>query len=289
MKFAIQRCCTTPVFLKQYESSTNAVLEKFGIELVDIKGSGCCGYPLKSISLRAHLLCSARNLALACKEKLDIITVCNCCYGTLRHVNQLLQKDRTTREEINQHLKKERLTYDPNVQVRHVFEVLYKEVGLEKLTKKAKTKFAGLKIAAHYGCHILRPRQVVQLDNPLAPTIFDKLIEITGAESIPWSAKLKCCGSPVLGVNDDLSEDLTVKKITSAKESGADYLCVACPYCQLQFDRVQKMILAKRNGEQVLPSILYTQLLGISLGLNEEHLRIQTNEVDASGIVKFLA
>ncbi|MDF1594301.1 MAG: heterodisulfide reductase-related iron-sulfur binding cluster, partial [Desulfobacterales bacterium] len=101
--------------------------------------------------------------------------------------------------------------------------------------------------------------------------------------------KLDCCGSPLLGVDDELSLDLTQKKITDAKASGADYLCSACVYCQLQFDRVQKMLLSRRNEAQPLPSILYTQLLGLSLGIDEAELGISRNELDAKDIINFLA
>ncbi|MFH1488776.1 MAG: heterodisulfide reductase-related iron-sulfur binding cluster, partial [Pseudomonadota bacterium] len=82
--------------------------------------------------------------------------------------------------------------------------------------------------------------------------------------------------------------DLTEKKIKSAEESGADYLCIACPYCQLQFDRVQRLHLSKRNGFRALPPILYTQLLGLSMGMDPEALGIGRNELDITGIMGFL-
>jgi heterodisulfide reductase subunit B len=128
----------------------------------------------------------------------------------------------------------------------------------------------------------------MKFDNPLSPSLFDQLVEVTGAESIPWPRKLECCGSPVWGINDDLSMDLTEKKINSAKESGADYLCIACPYCQLQFDRVQRLHISKRNGFRVLPPILYPQLLGLSMGMDPEALGIDRNELDINGIMAFL-
>ena len=82
--------------------------------------------------------------------------------------------------------------------------------------------------------------------------------------------------------------DLTEKKVQDARQSGADYFCVACSYCYLQFDKVQKMILARRNKNSPLPSILYTQLLGLSMGLDRQTLGIDQNELDISGILEFL-
>ena len=94
---------------------------------------------------------------------------------------------------------------------------------------------------------------------------------------------------PIWGINDGLSLDLTNNKLKDAKESGADYLCVACPFCQLQFDRVKKISSPKGNGNHQIPSILYTQLLGLSLGIDAEILGINKNELDVSGIMDLLS
>jgi len=288
MKFAMLRCCTTPIFLKQYESSTNAVLSKLGVNLVDIREFNCCGYPLKNANFEAYILCSARNLSLAEKQNLDIMTICNCCYGTMKHANHVIKESASIKEQINKTLEKEGLSYNGNTEVKHLFDVLYNDVGIERIKEKIVKTFSDVKIAAHYGCHILRPRQIVQFDDPIAPSIFDKLLEITGAESIPWPTKLKCCGSPLWGIDDDLSMDLTEKKIKDARQSGADYLCIACSYCQLQFDRVQKMLISKRKMTYSVPPILYTQLIGLSLGIDENVLGIDQNELDISGIRNYI-
>ncbi len=289
MKFVIQRCCNTPIFLKQYESSTNAVLKKLGIDFVEIEDLNCCGYPLKNYNFNAYILSSAGNLAMAEKENLNIMTVCNCCYGSLKHVDHLMKEDTSIKNETNKSLAKESLKYDGGIEVKHLLEVLYKDIGIEQIREKIVKTFKGLKIAVHYGCHILRPRQIMQFDNPVAPTILDQLVEITGAESVAWPAKLECCGSPILGTNDELSMDLTEKKVRDAMHSGADYFCVVCTYCQIQFDRVQKMLLDKRGGNHHLPSIIYTQLLGLCLGIDEETLGIHQNELDIGGIMSFLS
>jgi len=288
MNYAVQRCCTTPVFLKQYESSTDAVLKSLGVELTDIQGFGCCGYPLKNFNYKAYILSSAKNLALAEKSKLDILTFCNCCYGSLKHAAYHLERDGAVKDDINVKLKKEGLAFTGAAQIRHLLGILFKDVGIERIQERIVKSFEGLKVATHYGCHLLRPRQIVQFDNPLSPSIFDQLVKVTGAESIPWPRKLDCCGSPMWGIHDELSMDLAEKKIMSAMKSGADLLCVACPYCQLQFDRVQKMHLTKGNGHRVLPSILYTQLLGLSLGIDSKTLGIHQNELDPNGATAFI-
>jgi heterodisulfide reductase subunit B len=270
--------------LKQYESSSRAILERLGVGLVDIEEFNCCGYPLRNIEFKAFLLSSARNLALAEKKRLDVMTLCQCCYGSLKKADFLLKENASLRKEVNAILEREGLRYEGEVEVKHLLNVLHQGVGVEAIKKKIAKTFKGLKIAAHYGCHALRPSQVVGFDNPVGPSIFDQLVEATGAESISWPLKLECCGAPLWGINDELSMDLTLKKLNDGKESGAEYLCVACPYCHLQFDSVQKKILAQRGVDNPLPSILYPQLLGLSIGIDSETLGVKMNEIPISEI-----
>lgn len=282
--YAIQRCCTTPAFLKQYETSTDAVLEALGVRAVDITEFNCCGYPLKNVNFEAHVLLSARNLALAKKEGLGLMTFCNCCYGTLRHVQHQLGADPSLRAKTNRALKKEGLECPEDIQIKHLVDVLLEEIGIAEIAKRVSKTFQGLKVAVHYGCHLLRPRQIAGFDNPLAPSKLDRVVEITGAESVPWSTKLDCCGSPMWGVDDSLSMDLTATKLKDAVHAGAECLCTACPYCQLQFDKVQKRIQEVRGSNHALPALLFTQLLGLCLGVDASRLGIEENTVDASGI-----
>ena len=288
MEFALFLGCTIPARLTQYESSSRAVLEKLGVGLVDIREFNCCGYPLRNIDFKVFLLSSARNLALAEKKNLNVMALCKCCYGSLKKADFLMKENASLKKEVNTTLEKEGLKYEGRIEVKHLLSVLHKDVGIEAIKGKMATAFKGLKIATHYGCHTLRPSQVVGFDNPVAPTLFDQLVEVTGAESIEWPMKLECCGAPLWGINDRLSMDLTLKKLNDGKKSGADYVCAACPYCHIQFDKVQKMILSQRNVNHPLPSILYTQLLGLTLGIDRKVLRLEMNEIPISGIEELL-
>jgi heterodisulfide reductase subunit B len=289
MRFALQRCCATSIYLRQYESSTDAVLDALGVEVVEIKQFGCCGYPLKNFRYRAYLLSSAHNLALAEKEHLNIMTLCNCCYGSLQHANQVLKDRLPERDKVNASLHQEGLTYTGEVTVRHVLDILNAEIGIEGLKGKIKKRFHDIPIATHYGCHLLRPRQTAQFDKPAQPSKFDDLVQVTGAKSISWAKKLECCGAPLWGVNDELSLDLTESKLSDAKRAGADFLCVACPFCQMQFDRVQRILHTRRGTDHAIPSVLYTQLLGLALGIDAKTLGIEQNEINSTGILKYFS
>jgi heterodisulfide reductase subunit B len=289
MKYALFLGCNIPIRLKQYESSSRAVLQELGVTLVDTPEFNCCGYPLRNIDLRAFVLSAARNLALAEQQNLNMLVLCKCGYGTFRMAEHLMKENAPLRDEMNAVLSKEGLKYEGDIQVKHLLSVLFHDVGIEAISEKITMPYEKLKIATHYGCHALRPSKIVQFDNPVSPSLFDQLVEVTGAESIAWPSKLECCGGPLLGTHDELSLDFTQKKLTDAKGAGAHYIATGCTFCQVQFDTVQKMMESDRGSNHHLPSILYPQLLGLCLGINKEALGLDSNEIDITGVADFLA
>ena len=133
MKYALFPCCSPPVLLVQYESSSRAVLDKLGVGFIEIRDFNCCGYPLRNFNFKAFVLSSARNLALAEKKNVNLITVCNCCYGNLRHVDHLMKEDPSLAREVNATLEKEGLKYEGRIQAVHFLDVLYRHVGIEHI------------------------------------------------------------------------------------------------------------------------------------------------------------
>ena len=287
MKYALFLGCNIPARVVQYETAARAVMRKLGVQLVDNRDFKCCGYPVRNLDRKAFLLSSSENLARAEKLGLNIMALCKCCFGSLKEAQSFLKEDGDLQEEIKHALAQKGLQYEGKFEVKHFLSVLYHDVGLDEIKSNVSQSYSGLKIATHYGCHALRPSKVTGFDDPVAPSLFDKLVEVTGAQSIDYKSKLECCGAPVLGVNDDLSMDITAKKLTNGKQAGADYLCAACPYCQLQFDHVQKMMMS-RNGSEALASIVYPQLLGLCMGIDEDTLGIHMNQLDITEITSFL-
>ncbi|MCP3898307.1 MAG: disulfide reductase [Desulfobacteraceae bacterium] len=277
-KFALFIGCNIPVKVKQYELSARAVLKKLGIEVADIDSFNCCGYPLKNIDQAGWLLSAARNIALAEKKGFDLLILCKCCFGSLKKADAVLKENNDAKAEVNKILSAEGLSYQGTATINHLLSVLHNDITIKVIEEKIIDQYKALNIATHYGCHALRPSDIMGFDDPASPSLFDNLVKVTGAKSIDWAAKLECCGAPVLGVNDDLSYDLTQKKLSSAKNSKADFICVACPWCQMQFDKIQDQIAAKRGSVYELPSILYTQLLGLRLGLSKEALGIEQDQ-----------
>jgi heterodisulfide reductase subunit B len=288
MKYALFHGCNIPARVKQYASATQAVLTKLGIEFVDMAEFNCCGYPARNTDYRAFVLSAAKNLAVAGKAGLDMLVMCKCCYGTLKKAEYLLNQDQDLKAEINRFLAKENLQYTQGFQVKHVLSVLYHDLGIDRLKSHIAKYYSGLHIAVSYGCHALRPSNVTGFDDPVSPRKFDELVEITGALSIDWTRKLDCCGAPLTGINDALAMDMALKKINSAREAGAQFICTACPYTQLQFDLVQTRLVFKSENRDPLAPILYPQLLGLCLGIDAKTLGLAANAIDPSEIASFL-
>lgn len=279
MKYAFFKGCKIPSNLEHYGTGTKKIIEKFGIRLVNLDFN-CCGYPNRDISFESFVLSSARNIARAGKKGLPIMTPCKCCYGNLKHANYFLKENEKLRKRINGHLEKENLIWTGTTEIKHLLSVLYDDVGPGAIKLQIVNPQSGLKVAAHYGCHALRPSAVVHFDNPRAPSIFEELIEATGAKTVEWPRRLDCCGNPLWEKNNDLSLNLMNMKLLDARDSGADCICTACTYCQFQFDTVQY----SEMNDGHFPAVLFTQLLGLALGIPERHLGLRKNAVPCEEI-----
>lgn len=276
MKLAFFQGCNIPIRIEQYAVSAEAVLKKFGIELEVLPEFTCCGYPVRNVDEKAYILPSVRNIALAEKKGLDIMVICNCCFASLQKARSMMEKDPSLLNEINDLLAKEGLKYTGSTAVKHYLSVLHEDVGAEAIRKQLTLNFNELKLSVIHGCHALRPREVMGFDDSFVPRITDTLIAATGAESLDWKGKLECCGAPLAGINDELAETLLNEKIEGAQSAGADYVTPICAYCHLQFDTTQLRL--RGSGERkTLPVLLFPQLLGLCLGIDENQLGISEN------------
>lgn len=278
MKYALFIGCNIPARVQQYETSARAVLADLDVEIIDDPPFKCCGNPIRNTDNDTWLLMAAYNLALAQDNGTRLVVLCKCCFGSLKKAAYLLDKDMGCRVRVNTLLSRDGLEYAPGMEIKHFLSVLYHDIGVDVLKEKITRSFKDLDIATHYGCHALRPSEVTEFDNPVAPVLFDELVAATGANSIDWPLKLTCCGAPVLGIQDSLSMDLTQRKMNDAIRAGANFLCMACPFCQMQFSRIDSV-----------PGIIYPQLLGLAMGLEKDALGFNKNDMNYDSLESYLA
>ncbi len=277
MKYAFFQGCNIPIRIEQYANATEAVFNKFGVELQVIPEFNCCGYPVRNIDEKAYILPSVRNMAIAERAGLDILVICNCCFASLQKARHVLDNDKELKDELNAVLANENLEYKGTVQVKHYLTVLYEDVGTEKIKSKLVNKFKDLKISVIHGCHILRPREITRFDDSFVPAITEELMQTAGATSLDWQGRLECCGAALAGINDELSHMLLKDKLNGALDAGAEYITPICSYCHLQFDTTQKNLIEDDKNSKLLPVLLYPQLLGLCLGIDEKILGIEQN------------
>ncbi|OEU49865.1 MAG: hypothetical protein BA862_14160 [Desulfobulbaceae bacterium S3730MH12] len=277
MKYAFFQGCNIPIRIEQYANATEAVFNKFGVELQVIPEFNCCGYPVRNVDEKAYILPSVRNMAIAERAGLDILVICNCCFASLQKARHVLDNDKELKDELNAVLANENLEYKGTVQVKHYLTVLHEDVGTEKIKSKLVNKFKDLKISVIHGCHILRPREITRFDDSFVPAITEELMQTAGATSLDWQGRLECCGAALAGINDELSHMLLKDKINGALNAGAEYITPICSYCHLQFDTTQKNLIEDDKNSKLLPVLLYPQLLGLCLGIDEKILGIEQN------------
>ncbi|MDF1533989.1 MAG: CoB--CoM heterodisulfide reductase subunit B [Methanosarcinaceae archaeon] len=281
--------CIAPNRYPGIEASTKKTIAKLGVELEDLEGASCCPAPgvFRSFDKTTWLALASRNVTLSEELGDDILTVCNGCFGSLTDANNLLKEDDFLREDVNKLLAQVGHEFKGTQDVRHIVEYLFQEIGVERI-KEAVIKPLDLKVAVHYGCHLVKPSHERHLGSVENPTFFDELVEATGATSVDYEDKMACCGAgggartAVL----DTTLKLVDKKLEHMKDAGVDCVVDACPFCHLQLDVGQTEIKKKFEKEYGLPVLHYTQLLGLAMGFTPEELGIDLNFVDNSKFIE---
>ena len=269
-QYALFLGCQIPARVQGYERSARTVLDKLGLTVMDIPEFTCCGYPLRNLNRIAFLASAARNLALAESQGRDVLTLCMCCFGTLKKAEQFMTEDPELKARANALLAEEGLHYEGKTRIRHLFNVLYQEVGIDTIAQAMQSPLDQTRLAVHYGCHALRPSDITMFDDAIAPSLLEELAKATGGIPVRWDTKYDCCGAPLLGIDNDLSLSLTRKKMDMAEQHGAHYLCTGCPYCHLQFSNLP----SAEKPSPVTP-ILLTQIMGLAMGAAPEELGLE--------------
>ena len=279
MKVAVYWGCKIPTQQYAYEMSVRQVPPRFDIELVDLKGTSCCGGPVRSVNASASMYLSARNMALTDLIGLrDLLVPCNECHFMLTETKHRIERDEEMRSRIEASLKEEGLKYPPRVRIWHVIDLLHDMVKVDAIKDSVKTPLNGLRLAVHPGCQIIRPSEIGRPDCPENPRKLDALVEALGAEVSDYSEKLDCCGAALLYSHEDAALSLAGSKLKAVQGYGVDGLVDTCPYCHIMYDARQKDAAATVGGKLSIPVVYYTQLLGLSLGIEQEKLGLHLNQ-----------
>jgi len=286
MKFAFFLGCLIPARELSYEVSVRKVLPELGIELVDMKGANCCApFSIQSVDHASWMALAARDLCLAEEMGLDVMTLCNDCYESLLMVNTILKRSQELRDQVNQILSEVGKEYKGKVDVKNLVDVLYGDVGINKVKRAIKEPIHGLKVGTQPGCHLTKPKrihyEVLRSFNEL-----DALVQATGAESVPYERKEMCCGGPLRDINDDLARQVSRQKLLALKDAEVQAVVTVCPFCFLQLDLGQLEIKRHFKEEYNLPVIHLIELLRLGMGMKLEDWEVKAHRIPITDIFK---
>jgi len=269
MKYAFYKGCLIPYRIHYYESSARKILTDFGIELVDFD-FGCCGSQiLESRNHDLWLAVAARNIALAEKYNLDILTLCGSCTSTLSRVKWLLENDRGKNDLVNGVLDRLGLEFKGTSKIVHILKLLVEEIGINKLKGFIK-KELDLKAAFQHPCQVYRPERQMNVSmggvKELLAVFLPDVYEMD-----------TCCGESLIATDQDLCINILKQNLSSVKAEGSDIIITACGNCQMTYDVNQKSLKNKNEIKRTVPSLLISQALGIAMGYGYSEVGLSQN------------
>ncbi len=230
-----------------------------GMELCEIPDWQCCGGAYTSAKDEiATKLSSVRALAASRDMGADaLVTVCSACYNVLKQTNHEVQTNADMAMRANNYMKLD-TPYTGETNVIHYLELLRDVVGFDKLAENVINPLKGKKVAAYYGCLLLRPGKVLRFDEPENPKIMEDFIRALGAEPVISPMRNECCGGYITLEDKGLAKKRSTAVTESAKSLGADVIVTACPLCLYNLTK---------NSETDIPTVYFTELLAEALGL----------------------
>jgi succinate dehydrogenase / fumarate reductase, cytochrome b subunit len=274
--------CLASLSQKELDTSTRAIAERIGFELVEIPGFTCCGAgdihearPEYYLHLNARILGQAEQL-----EQDTIMTICNVCTLNLRQANHRLREDRDLLERVNRNLREVgAASYTGGVEVRHLLWEIAEGEGYERLKAIAEKPLTGVRIAPFYGCQILRPSKLLGFEDPDRPQSLERIIEACGATPVDYPSKIKCCGFPIVLAREEVALGELIQPLAEAKAAGADAMVTPCPLCHLSLDAWQGKASKEADIHFELPILHLAQLVGAAAGLSYDDLLFKRHVV----------
>ncbi len=265
--------CIMPNRYPQIEKATRFVMDKLGIELLDMERAACCPAPgvFRSFNKVDWMVAAARNLCIAEQMDRDIVTVCNGCFGTLQEVNKRLKEHPETREIVNEKLRELwGMEFQGTIDVHHIAELLAWDLVGD--VEDAIVRKVNASAVIHYGCHFLKPTSSRELDSSEGPTMLEDYFEVLGVESLDFKNKLTCCGAGggIKAAHGDASMTIFAEKIKDMSEVHPDFILDICPFCHLQFETGQDYVNKNMGGNYDLPVIHISQLTAYCLGMDQD-------------------
>ena len=279
-KYAHFLGCVMPAKMPWAESAIMKSLPRAGVDVVYLEKSTCCPRAGVWISVdrRVWLALASYNLLQAEQLGRDVMVSCNGCYVTLFEANKILNEDPKALEEVNHYLAAAGKSYHGNLRIRHYLEVLYEDVGIERIRREGR-KLTGVRVAIHPGCHMR-----IWPDGHLL-RYFTEILEAMGVEIVPYGLERMCCGLQAnLADKDFATYERAKKKLDAIGKTDVDALVLVCAGCYDQFERVIASLRKKDDYNFNVPVIHLAELVAVAFGMKPDEFGMRymrTAPVDA--------
>ncbi len=285
--------CSSQGSARHLDESLRAIAPEIGLELVELDDWNCCGASVGQIGGGAlpNTALTGRNLAKAAAQgPRDVVTGCAACYLNTHAGNEKIKSDVAMRARVNEALGAAELSYDDDLEVRHVCEVIVNDVGIDKVAARVSNPLTGLKVAGYVGCQTVRPFAATDgggnYDTYEDPDFLDDFTRACGAEAVEFDPKTSCCGGSVAVMSPDRTLHLIRDILQAAQDAGADVISTPCPLCQTNVEMYQDQINQKFGTAFRIPVVFYSQLMAVAFGLEPDQAALARNTVPADKLAE---
>ena len=250
--------CTLRTKAKTLDVYARASAKALGIGLEEPADWQCCGgaYTTAKDEI-ATKLSAVRILNAAKTAGRPLITVCSACHNVIKQTNYDISHDDEMASKVNSYLGLDE-PYCGEATVYHYLEMLRDVIGFDELAKKVVNPLTGKKIAAYYGCLLLRPSKALAMDDPETPTIIEDFIRALGGTPVIYAQRNECCGGYIALEDKVQAQKRSNSVMKSAEDQGAEMVITACPLCMYNL---------RKNGGSALPVYYFTEILAEALGV----------------------
>ena len=260
MKVSYFPGCTLKNKAKDLDAYAYRSAEALGVTLEEIENWQCCGGVFTTASDEAATkLSSVRALKYASERNQPLVTVCSACHNVIKQTNHQIKTNKAFCDKVNRYMANDG-EYTGECDVYHYLEMLRDVVGFDNVKANVKNSLKGRKIAAYYGCLLLRPNKVMRMDDPENPTIIEDLVRALGADAVVYARRNECCGAYVSVESPESAKRNASAIIENAKAAGAEMIITACPLCKYNLEK---------SGADI-PVVYFTELLAEALGVKED-------------------
>jgi succinate dehydrogenase / fumarate reductase cytochrome b subunit len=289
VKFAFFPGCVSRGGCPELYPAAKKVCAQLGIELDELqdRGATCTGAGvLQEKNQFLGDVLNARTFAIAEGLGLPIMVICSTCQGVMSQANKRLKTDHNYLAKVNEQLSEEGLEYKGTASPRHLLWVLVEDIGIENLKTYVRRPLSGLRLAPFYGCYIVRPSEDLEfkLYRDREDSL-EKVMEALGAEAVDFPGKTRCCGFPILTINEKNSVQMVANHTSSAKELGADALVTPCPLCHLNLDGYQPSAMKQTQQDINIPIIHLPQLVGLAMGFDPKELGLSRHIISTKKVL----